>query len=582
MAKFDFLSAESTALDAPSAVLEKLLKSFLDDSTGSRIKWEQRFGQNLLSRHLETLQGDFVHLIRNRRADDVDVSRRDMIISLFYGHINDTYYGVDSHLPSEYVKAYPTLLEHLSGNAIIPGGRVVDQEKIECHSLRTIRILPINKARLTQDASKNAPTWQRYIERHAEHGILLLQVNEGEARKALEGCLGRDRWTTDIGLWAHTCALLFESPAQQRNSATRRLDLIRKGEYLWNEYVRYLTQLIHKAKILTYTGRSVNLSPLPDGLREDLCWSLDGMFEDPDLSTRWAEFVDAEERIKSLEPILVSLITEARRAAPSRRVRILDAAAGVGSESLWILKNHGDTTRVYSNEIDWTLAGELLRQAKLEGLGDAVRLSMFDWRHLSASSLKDLAFDVILALGNSLTCLLDVDEMKRCLTNFAQVLAPTGRLVIDERNFPKVCDPSKFEQGEQFIPSNVIYCGQIHARVDDAAAVGEGRLRLAYYEPGATIEDEPIGRFTVYPFARDEMVQLLDECGFRVVRAYCDLKECGLDNDMGRQDAWFYTYIAMRNMEADSAGRDGRGVSRSGTSTSESMAWSRRPIGTDS
>jgi hypothetical protein len=224
----------------------------------------------------------------------------------------------------------------------------------------------------------------------------------------------------------------------------------------------------------------------------------------------------------------------------------LDAAAGIGPESFWLLENCKDAVDVWSNEIDWTLASRFEERAKTKT--EDVRLSMYDWRHIAEKMAEDGTgeFDLILALGNSLCCLPDVDEMKHCLANFYQLAAPGGLLALDERNFRKLTDRKRFDFRSEFIPSAVVYCGDIKAKVDRPGRLDREPMVLAYYEKDASVTDEPIGRFTVWPFRKDQVKELIEGAGFRVVKCYSDLVEDP------SSDAWFFTYVARKPVPGES------------------------------
>jgi len=181
----------------------------------------------LIARHLSTLQTDLDPLLRGERLRDVDPSRRDVLVSLFYCSLSDSYIGTDSHLPSKFFSAYPVVLERLGGE-----GRPRD--------CRVARIMTVDRDRLNDDARQNPQVWESYISIHKHLNIRLLQVDEEEARAALRSCTQSEGWTTDLGMWTHTCALLFEEPTLQN---TRAVQLLVPGGSLWDSYHNYVSAL---------------------------------------------------------------------------------------------------------------------------------------------------------------------------------------------------------------------------------------------------------------------------------------------------------------------------------------------------
>jgi hypothetical protein len=542
----------------PEDALSVLLNALQQRRRANRNTWQAEFGKTLLTRHLESLESDFVKLMRGERVARMDVSRRDMIVSLFYGLVYDSYIGVDSHKPSVFFDAYPTLLQHLSSDELPFGGEKHD-ETTECHGFHTVRILPIKQSDLEKDAKDNDPRWDTYMDRHRKHDIVLLQVDPDVAKDALTARIGTDgAWTTDIGVWMHTCALLFEEPSRVD---TRALQLVRRGEETWTPYLKYLSDLLKSSWAVEYRGSGiVEFEELSETRKEDLRWGLFGMFEELPLAERWEDFVDPAKREASMGEFLEQLVQSAREARPGtarKKLRVLDAAAGVGPESLWLMEHHANEVTVWSNEIDWTLAARFEERA--ESMDRKLQLSMYDWRHMASKISEEgvKEFDLVLALGNSLTCLLEVTEMERCLENFFQIMAPGALLAVDERNFRKISDRTRFDYRHEFIPSAVVYCGDIKAKVDYPGRLGRENMVLAYFEADAKIDDEPIGRFTVFPFRKGQLKELIEGAGFRVVDCYSDLVK------KRDADAWFFTYVARKPVPGEdkiAANADGIGT----------------------
>jgi SAM-dependent methyltransferase len=101
-----------------------------------------------------------------------------------------------------------------------------------------------------------------------------------------------------------------------------------------------------------------------------------------------------------------------------QRGRLLDVACGTGMSFLPMLAGGWEVTGCDSSSA-------MLQQAR--GKSDSARLEVADMRALPRFG----RFDLVWALGNSLNCLLDGEELRAALTGMRRNLSPHGLLMFD-------------------------------------------------------------------------------------------------------------------------------------------------------
>lgn len=363
-----------------------------------------------------------------------------------------------------------------------------------------------------------------------------MQVNPELAKEALHDSVPGLGWTTEIGIWVRTCALLFEAPGRDE----RNLQLLCPGEAIWRDYVQYAKHLIHNSHSIDLKNEKLVFDTIDELDKEDILWSLDALYESPPLAQAWSRFVDPVKRLKQDEATFLDNLIESQKQKLGRqKLKVFDACMGVGAETVWLKDTHSHDCEVLSNEIEWTLAHQAVKFAESKGM--SLDLTMFDWRHLD-TKLSDLknSFDIIIILGNSLSCFGSTEDMKRVLNNFRGLLTPGGVLVMDERNYRKFFDRKRWGPND-FVPPKVVYVGDVKARPkrDHMGQLGKDFMYLEYFDQSHNT-DKHLGYFRVYPFAEGQMKRLLSDTGFGIVKQYNDFKAELNDN------AWFITYVAEK------------------------------------
>lgn len=241
----------------------------------------------------------------------------------------------------------------------------------------------------------------------------------------------------------------------------------------------------------------------------------------PLLAARWHEFVDCAKRLNTEGPFLQRLLQKYKEPV------VLDAAAGIGCESVW-LTDMG--YKVISNEICPALRALAHERARQYGVSLDIRT--VDWRDL-VGGFGTGCFDVVLLLGNSLCLLRSEDERMAAASGLRRICKDEGTVVVDERNFDYLLSNSdEVVHGKFRYSGEVMYCGT--AVVGLPVSVSADDVTFAYLDAEAM---DVIGTLDMHPFRKGELRSLLRDAGFSRIETYSDLRD-GI-----REDADFYTHV---------------------------------------
>jgi glycine/sarcosine N-methyltransferase len=111
--------------------------------------------------------------------------------------------------------------------------------------------------------------------------------------------------------------------------------------------------------------------------------------------------------------------------------RVLDAACGTGMHAIAFARQGRSASGV-------DISAEMIERARENARRSGVEVQ---WRVAGFGGIAPCfegAFDAVTCLGNSLPHLLGGEELVAALADFARLLAPTGILVIQNRNYDKV------------------------------------------------------------------------------------------------------------------------------------------------
>jgi ubiquinone/menaquinone biosynthesis C-methylase UbiE len=252
----------------------------------------------------------------------------------------------------------------------------------------------------------------------------------------------------------------------------------------------------------------------------------------PEIESLWVDFVNCPKRQKTLQPFLSDTLKK------QNCTYILDAAAGIGCESIWLAEK-GEYA-ITCNESSRPLLDKAIDTARRRGVDTRITWSRCNWTMLSFE-FKWEEFDAILLLGSALSRFLDDQDRKRSLDQFYKILKPGGILIIDERNFTKISKhkdimmdkPNVFY--DKFYSGNYVYCGE---EVRGWPHKIDGKIVTFRY---ARNESPQINaEIPLYMFKTDEMKGILERAEFKDIEEYSDFKP-GIS-----VDADFFTYVAHK------------------------------------
>jgi SAM-dependent methyltransferase len=435
-----------------------------------------------------------------------------------FANARGRYRGADSNVPGVYNRRYPTYLDshrRMLERLNRAGGQPAPSE----------RILLATTEELRHDRVDSGRVFSRFIAWHEGRrdagNSIAVPLYSVTPRRARELATERGLPSTDVALWESQYALLFITTEDADEQIVRMC--FADDNDLYARCIAYLDDLDRTKHSIEEV---LNLFP-------------------PEMADAWSQYVDEPLRQQKVGAVLADIL------APFKGERILDAAAGLGTETEWLLSN--GFPDVVSNELEPQLNSRLC--ARLTELDVPVEhtVSNYDWRELDQRYMRGI-FSVVLALGNSLCLIENTDDRRRCLDAWAKVMKPGGLLVIDERNWDYfyreraqlLDDPVR-----TYIPPRAMYYGTAVKSVPVAIVdrAGAERIELLFYRNGhvgdvaaARSPDHFIGTIEMFPILSPRLPDLLREAGFTIERVYSDLVETATPDP----DATFFTYVAMK------------------------------------
>ncbi len=241
------------------------------------------------------------------------------------------------------------------------------------------------------------------------------------------------------------------------------------------------------------------------------------------LVNMWSDFIDWDKRRIGENGFLKKILDA------NNCYAIFESCLGDGCDTIYLLKEGFEVT---SNDLDL----EFIRKAQESARKESVKLNItsHDWRKLDKHFIKE-SFDAVLCLGNSLTYLFNKNDQIKTIKQFRKILRKDGILIIDERNYQYFLDnKQKILNGKFDYSHNYVYCGSKVKTQPTKISKSEVVMEYKHTGTGET------GHLTLYPFKKDEMIQLLKEAGFTKIKQYSDYNE-KYDNK-----ADFYTYVCVK------------------------------------
>ena len=314
------------------------------------------------------------------------------------------YDGTDSHLPSEFVKLYPNYLT-AHGNMLKAFPPPADKPN------HRILIGPHTDFR-DDFIDRYNQGYKAFLDGHSKN-VKLLHLERSDAERLLAYVAGDSDPlpTLDFGIWYDQYALLFREEANSGDSKVR-LWMVFPGHPWYIQCERLIDAMLNGETHQNGSPRVV-ATPLEEAVPE--------IFQ-RELCRRWVDFVNPKKRMEKLAPFFEHVLGDERAGG------ILDAAAGIGSDGVWLAENGFNVTL---NEIEPVYV-ELIKQ-RLEEADLSLKLFSVDWRELYRETGR--WFTAVTVLGNSLCLLMSPEQQERAIRAFSDVLYPGGWLLIDERNY---------------------------------------------------------------------------------------------------------------------------------------------------
>jgi glycine/sarcosine N-methyltransferase len=449
--------------------------------------------------------------LRTDNGAEFDISLANQYWTLLFQE-GKSYDGTDIHIPSVYMKEQGEYLKsHL-------------QLQQRGH-IRGSRFLIISKEDLLTDCVCSYPQFKEFVRWHDENDVDLFQVDPYHA----DNCrIDLGLRSIEVGVWYGKYSLEFKREYDPNSSIITLFlshkDKKRIGYYdKCSDYIKILKNYATPVKDIC--DPIIRNPPLPDNPLDDR------------LSDHWPEYVNCQKRLSSEGEFLTDTIRRKVQFKSIKDIHILDAAAGIGCESLFLSRKGYMVTL---NEIVDKLSRIAFSNMNEDEKRKIVRTN-YNWRQMGLKYGNN-KFDVVLVLGNSL-CLIPKNGIRKlCVVQFKKILKPGGILIIDQRNFetiltnvPQILD-KKYFYGK-FYSGNYMYCG---TEVKGWPCKVDGNIvKFAY----GSDRDPPYGYLEMHAFRGDDMERLLASAGFKSIEISSDFKS-GYD---GRAE--FFTYVAQKPVD---------------------------------
>jgi SAM-dependent methyltransferase len=496
-----------------------------------------------VDRHLARLDTEITDILSEAGAA-LDVEDVKFWTEQCFAFGRGKYDGTDSHLPSDFVRLYPNYLA--AHGAMLASFPQPDEKP-------NYRVLVGPHGAFRDDFIDHYEDgYKDFLEWHDDKNVKLLHLEREEADRLRENVSDSNHPlpTADLAVWYEQYALLFrEEPDSE--GAKVRLWMVFPGHPWFSQCKKLIDEMLHGEIRENERQPSTALlldEAVPEIFQRELC-------------SQWESFVDPDKRMEKLGPFFDEVLGKDRNGA------ILDAAAGIGSDALWLTDRGFNVTL---NEIE-----PVYRDIIEERFGKrALRLYGADWRELYGPVGR--WFTAVTVLGNSICLLMTPDQQKRALRQFFEVLYPNGHLIIDERNFEHFTAPDVAARIAQNPVRNfpyrgdIMYCGEEVKGCPKSISANDVVFR--YYKNDSTfhkrmmdaqeldselrreLDNREIGFLHLYPFSQGELGKLLLDVGFVDVMVYRDLDWTD-PHDFDESGAWFdeaadfFTYVARKPRE---------------------------------
>ena len=142
-------------------------------------------------------------------------------------------------------------------------------------------------------------------------------------------------------------------------------------------------------------------------------------------------YPDWEASMRRQGAVITELLESGERQDRSRSLRVLDVAAGIGTQSLFLTAHGYDVT---ARDISMRAIARLSREAAARGL--SIDAACADMREVHNRLQK--TFDAVIAFDNSVPHLLDDGAILNAFRSWLGVLRPGGTVLCSVRDYDKI------------------------------------------------------------------------------------------------------------------------------------------------
>ena len=437
-----------------------------------------------------------------RRISVNDKELLNSFTRMFFRSGEGTYIGIESRLPSVFIDIYPLWLQFHAEYL---------QKHDHVGDSRGKRILVVKNAeQLKNDRMNNRANYEKFLNWHRDNSVELFYIEEEKAKKIAEEF---DLHSTDVAFWENSYAVIFN----HSDPSGVELKVVGKDETDSFQNIKRYVERIERESEQTSPAELITV-PAP-------------------LAVNWKGYTGSSAERRTVYAFLSRLVKRYR----NHNGDILDAAAGIGNEAIYLLHNDFDVLineyeSNFSEILKKNIADDAILKEKRVTL-EQMRHRIFDrdWRELE-KDISPESLKAILVLGNSLCMVSENGEQERtkCIGQFYDSLCLGGILVVDERNCDKIL--KVYEKTGRASGRCVMYPGK---EVDCQITPLHDHAQLLFE---FTKSGKPVGELAVAYLQRGELLRMLSDVGFRKVRIYSDLKLKKPVDD----NADFFTYVATK------------------------------------
>ena len=452
----------------------------------------------------------------------LDESQFDRLIRIMLKN-NSQYNGIDYHLPSQFMKAYPQYLtEHVEGIKKNKTGNL------------GYRIIVADPETIRKDARE--ADFAEFYDWHEKNKIKLHSISNSVMASILsKNKIDPKRCASGLGMWKDKFAILFGELKDKKIET----QIIEKGDEDFSDIEQIYKEVIDSSKSINAHG---SYSSIPEGLVK-----------------KWKDYVNPEKRWGKIKPFLYKFLEKYKDTH-----QIMDAASGIGVEYRFMLE---DCFMMYANEYQEDMREMGKEYFEKSELDTEYKPTNHDWRDMNSLAFRN-KYGGVLAIGNSLRVLQDKDGQQEAVSVFYKMLRDGGTLIIDERNYnrfiTKSSDIAKCEEHPNdtevfaslkefsFRPTNPMYHSEDLKAIPCRINTDAGTIGFRYYTDTGTIRNMTnVSEKKIHEWEflhGDSMEDILKVAGFTEIQKYADYDlekklELGENND----DAAMFVYVAKKS-----------------------------------